>query len=111
MEHIELFDQEGHRWVADLPTRRRERMRGLLGRLGLHEDRALLLPRTRSVHTFGMRFPIEVAWLDDEWRVVAVRPVPPGRVALPRRRARHVLEFASGGAPSLGARLRSAPMS
>ena len=43
------------------------RVRGLLGRDGL--DGALLLPHTRSVHSFGMRFAIDVAFLDS--RVIA----------------------------------------
>ena len=44
--------------VADTRAARR---RGLLGRDGI--DGALLLAPARSVHTFGMRFPIDVAWL------------------------------------------------
>ena len=43
--------------------------------------RALLLPRCRSVHTFGMRFAIDVTFLDGEGRVLrAVPAVPPWRV-------------------------------
>lgn len=42
---------------------------------------ALLLPRTRSVHTFGMRFDLDLLWLDGEGRAVRVdRRVRPGRV-------------------------------
>ena len=42
---------------------------------------ALLLPRCRSVHTFGMRFPLDLVWLDARGRVLRVdRAVPPGRV-------------------------------
>ncbi|MFC6341747.1 hypothetical protein ACFP8W_07160, partial [Nocardioides hankookensis] len=37
----------------------RARSRGLLGRDGI--DGALLLPKARQVHTFRMRFPIDVA--------------------------------------------------
>lgn len=58
----------------------------------------LLLPRCRSVHTFGMRFPLDVAFLDPEGRVVRlVRGVPPRRVA-GCRLARHVLETPAGAA-------------
>jgi uncharacterized membrane protein (UPF0127 family) len=40
----------------------------------------LLIPRCSSVHTFGMRFPIDVLFLDDEDRVIELRrAVPPGR--------------------------------
>lgn len=42
---------------------------------------ALLIPRCRSVHTFGMRFPLDLVWLDRKGRVVAIdRRVPPNRV-------------------------------
>jgi uncharacterized protein len=40
----------------------------------------LLIPRCRSVHTFGMRFPLDLVFLDAEGRVVELRrAVPPGR--------------------------------
>lgn len=48
------------------------------------------------MHTFGMRFTILVAFLDADLCVVAVKRMPPGRIALPRLRARHVLECADG---------------
>ena len=44
-------------------------------------DHALLIPRCRSVHTFGMRFPLDLIWLDSEGRVLRVdEAVPPWRV-------------------------------
>ena len=55
----------------------------LLGLAGLREPppAALLLPRTRSVHTFGMRFALDLHWLDRAGRVVRVdRAVPPRRM-------------------------------
>jgi uncharacterized protein len=49
---------------------------------------ALLLPRCRSVHTFGMRFPLDLIWLDREGRVLRVdEAVPPWRVRSCRRAA------------------------
>jgi hypothetical protein len=42
---------------------------------------ALLLPRCRSVHTFGMRFPLDLIWPDRNGRVLRVdEAVPPWRV-------------------------------
>jgi uncharacterized protein len=67
-------------------------MRGLLDRVSLDRDEALLLERTRSVHTFGMRFAIVVALLDRDWVVRAVVRMRPRRMLLPRPRVRHVLE-------------------
>ena len=49
-------------------------------------DYALLLPRCRSVHTFGMRFPLDLFWLDRNGRVIRVdEAVPPWRVRSCRR--------------------------
>lgn len=54
---------------------------------------ALLLPRTRSVHTFGMRFALDLVWLDGEGRALRVdRAVPPRRLKACRP-ARAVLEI------------------
>jgi uncharacterized protein len=42
---------------------------------------ALLLPRCRSVHTFGMRFALDLFWVDARGEIVRVdRKVPPWRV-------------------------------
>jgi uncharacterized membrane protein (UPF0127 family) len=84
----------GSRVPLELAASRRTRNRGLLGRDGI--EGALLLTAVSSVHTFGMRFPIEVAFLDRDLRVLAACAMPPNRLALPRLRARHVLEAGSG---------------
>jgi uncharacterized protein len=67
----------------------------LLGLAGLRTPpmgAALLLPRTRSVHTFGMRFALDLLWLDAARRLVRVdRAVPPGRLRACRM-ARSVVE-------------------
>lgn len=68
-------------------------MRGLLGLDRLPPGQAMLFERARSVHTLGMRFPVTVAFLDASYRVVRVRRMPPGRLALPRLGVRHVLEL------------------
>lgn len=55
----------------------------LLGLSGLRAPPpcGLLLPRTRSVHTFGMRFPLDLVWLDAHGRVLRIDPnVPPRRL-------------------------------
>ena len=57
---------------------------------------ALLIPDCRSVHTFGMRFPIDVAFLDERGRAIRVeRAVRPRRV-LVCRAAFAVLEARAG---------------
>ena len=74
---------------------------GRLVGLALRPDRgiALHLPRCRSVHTFGMRFPLDLVWLDEAGRVVRIdRRVPPCRVRSCRR-ARSVVELTAGPGP------------
>ena len=71
------------------------RIAGLIGRRSLPAGLALEIPRCRSVHTFGLRFPLDLVWLDAERRVVRVdRAVPPWRVRSCRQ-ARSVLELDS----------------
>jgi uncharacterized membrane protein (UPF0127 family) len=97
----------GLRLEVDVPETRWERMRGLLRRELLPRGRALLLERTRSVHTVGMRYPIMVARLDRELRVVTVQRMRPGRFLLPRARVRHILECPEGTPLNPGDRLAS----
>ncbi|MFE9901648.1 DUF192 domain-containing protein [Streptomyces achromogenes] len=80
----------------------RARTRGLLGRDAV--DGAMLLSPASGVHTFGMRIPIDVAYLDRRLTVLAVRTMPPGRLGRPRPRARHVLEAAAGAMAAWGVR-------
>jgi uncharacterized membrane protein (UPF0127 family) len=51
-----------------------------------------------------MRFAVDVAYLDREWRVLSVRTMPPGRIGVPRPRARHVVEAAAGSPAEWGVR-------
>jgi uncharacterized membrane protein (UPF0127 family) len=53
---------------------------------------ALLIPRCSSVHTFGMRFPLEVVFLDERGDVLERRRVEPRRIAT-RRGSSSVLEL------------------
>jgi uncharacterized membrane protein (UPF0127 family) len=80
--------------AVDVVTSFGDRLRGALGRD--HLDGALLLRPARSVHTVGMRFPLDVAFCDRDLVVVATRCVPPYRVGLPNFRARTVIEAEAG---------------
>ncbi|MEU2588421.1 DUF192 domain-containing protein [Streptomyces avermitilis] len=86
----------------ELAESARARRRGLLRREGI--EGALLLSPANSVHTLGMRFAVDVAYLDRELRVLAVRTMRPGRIGLPRPRARHVLEAEAGAMERWGVR-------
>ena len=85
--------------VADRPV---ARARGLLGRSELPPGEGILLRPAASVHTFFMRFPIDVVFLDRDGRVVAIRPhLRPWRAAFARR-AKAALELAAGQAAARG---------
>lgn len=78
------------------------RLRGLMGSSSLPIGSGMLFPRTRSVHTHFMRFPIDVVFLDGENRIVSILPrLRPWRAAASRR-ARSVLELAAGECERLG---------
>ena len=78
----------------EIAETRRARGRGLLGRDGL--DGALLIPHTRSVHSVGMRFDIDVAFLDGDYVVIRTLTLRRQRVTKIVMRARHVLEAEAG---------------
>ena len=81
------------------------RLRGLLGRRGLAPGEGLLIRPTNSIHTFFMRFAIDVVFLDRSGVVVKlVSNLRPWRVAFaPRGRA--ALELRAGEAEARGIRL------
>ena len=81
-----------HCLVADSPW---SRMRGLLGRRGLESGEGLLLRPTGSVHTFFMRFPIDVVFLSRDGEVLKVARALPAWRAAGARRAKAALELAA----------------
>jgi uncharacterized membrane protein (UPF0127 family) len=85
-------------WPLRAATTFRARLLGLAGLPSLPDGLGLLLPATRSVHTVGMRFALDLIWIDREGNVVRVdESVPPMRVRTCRR-AWGVVELAAGGA-------------
>ena len=82
-------------------------MRGLLGRKELPDGEGILLRPAGSVHTFFMRFSIDVVFLSREGEVLKVaRALPPWRTAAARR-AKAVLELAADEADRRGIRVGS----
>ncbi len=79
---------------VEIARSRSARRKGLLGRSGIFG--AILLSPARSVHTFGMRFAIDVAHLDAQMRVLSITTMPPNRCGRFVWRARHVLETEAG---------------
>jgi uncharacterized membrane protein (UPF0127 family) len=87
---------------CEVPKSSFARARGLLGRSGLEPGDGMLIDAAPSVHTFFMRFPIDVVFLDRDWRVVrVVHRLRPWRVA-GARRAVAALELPAGAAAEAG---------
>lgn len=84
--------------AIDSATRRK----GLLGRDGLEEESGLIIAPSNAVHTFFMRFPIDIVFLSKAGTVLSVRPsVGPWRMAASLR-GFAVLELRAGRAARCG---------
>ncbi len=80
-----------------------ERLRGLLGRSSLPEGEAILLEPCRAIHTVGMRFPIDVLFLDGGDRVVrTAERIHPNRLMEAAWRAKRALELPAGRIAATG---------
>jgi hypothetical protein len=82
---MQLYNQTRRALVVEtleVPTTLIMRMRGLLGRSRLALGSGMLLRNCRWIHTFGMRFPIDVVFLNREMRVVrTIHAMPPWRLS------------------------------
>ena len=75
------------------------RLIGLMGRGGLARGEGLLIPGCRSVHTWFMRFPIDLIYLDESGHVVRIHArVEPFHLSWGGSHARDVLEIRAGAA-------------
>jgi uncharacterized protein len=97
--------------VADT---RATRAVGLLTRSGLDPGEGLWIVPSRGVHTWGMRFAIDVLALDERGVVIdQVTALKPWRIRLPRRGTAGVLELPPGtlarSGTALGHRIELAP--
>jgi uncharacterized membrane protein (UPF0127 family) len=79
---------------AEVAGNRSDRRRGLRGRDGI--DGALVIRSCRWVHTFGMRFAIDVAFVDDDGVVVKIVRMRPRRLGSPVKEANWVIEATTG---------------
>jgi hypothetical protein len=74
-----------------------KRLCGLLPYKSLPPDEGMLITPCKSVHTFFMRFPIDVIYLDRDLRVVALfENVPKGKTLPYYKKAYSVLELLTG---------------
>lgn len=99
MMNVALINERTRQPVArsvEIAATRESRRRGLLGRQGLDEACAMLLAPCTAVHTVGMRFAIDVVFVDRQgYAVKVVRDLQPWRIALAAG-ARAVVEMPAG---------------
>src|SRR4051812_15585605 len=88
---------------VDVATTRSEKAKGLLGRDGL--EGAYAIPNCRWVHTIGMRFPIDVAYVDADGIVIKVASMRRHRLGSPVPKARTVVEASAGSFERWGLRV------
>ena len=79
------------------------RLAGLLGTVAIAEGEGLWIVPCRSVHTMGMRYPLDVAFLDARGVVVGIQKgLPPNRIGRVFRDARGALELRAGTLAATG---------
>ncbi|MHB1531894.1 DUF192 domain-containing protein [Acidithiobacillus sp.] len=79
-----------------------DRLQGLLGKSALHEEQGLLLMPCASVHTWGMRFSLDIVFLDREQAVLACHEGVKPYGLKSCRGAWATLEVAAGSIARLG---------
>ncbi|MGH2915547.1 MAG: DUF192 domain-containing protein [Solirubrobacteraceae bacterium] len=95
LEGLPRRELDGGLVVVHARTHRSRRL-GLARLDALAAGHALHIPQTPSVHTFGMRFALDLLWLDRTGGLVRIdREVPPRRMRLCVR-ARSVIETLAG---------------
>lgn len=98
------IDRTGN-WLAtqaDLAGNSELRRRGLLGQESLAEGRALVIAPTQGIHTFGMRFAIDVVGISRNGTVVSIRIAVPRRRVVLSWRAFAMVELSAGSAATAG---------
>lgn len=73
------------------------RLKGLLGKSGLEPGEGLVIKPCNSIHTFGMKFPIDVAFVDKDNMVVHIMDnIPKGKMSPIIKGAKYVIEARAG---------------
>ncbi len=69
------------------------RLKGLLGKTDLSEGEGIVIKPCNAIHTMGMKFPIDVAFIDKNNEVIKViREIPPGKFSPIVKKSVYVIE-------------------
>ena len=103
MNHGYLTDKSNNNLIRNVSrtTNFLERMCGLLFSPPLNINEGLLIAPCSSIHTFGMRYAIDLVFLDKNWTIVkTVKSLKPWRMAASKT-ANMVLELAANSLEQL----------
>lgn len=74
-----------------------KRLKGLMFRQELSPGSGIYLYPCNAIHTFFMKFPIDVLYIDKDWRIVGMEEhLQPGKVGKKFSAATSVIELESG---------------
>ncbi len=91
---------------VELANRPWTRLKGLIGRDELMEGEGLILAPCQAVHMYGVRYPIDVVFLDECYAVVAIyEALEPGTRTQTHREAHYALELPVGTTTRSGLRI------
>lgn len=91
-----IMFSNGYRIDLELKTSFLEKMKGLLGVGYLSKNRGIVLENCKQVHTFGMRFPIDILVLDKNLNIIDfVYRMKPNRIGKFYWRGKYMIELAS----------------
>jgi uncharacterized membrane protein (UPF0127 family) len=80
-----------------------EKLIGLMGSKSMVQGAGMLLLNCSSIHTFWMRMPIDVLYLDSLLSVIAIdKSLKPSRIGSIRFSTKNVLELPAGTADQIG---------
>jgi uncharacterized protein len=92
--------------TAELADGFGSRFLGLMGRNGWTDSDGMVIEPCSSIHCFFMRMPIDVIFVDRDWRVVrTVESLKPWRLGPMARRVRRVVELPTGTLQRTGCEL------
>ena len=73
-----------------------ERFKGLAGKEDMPGESAFWIPACPGIHTFFMKFPLDVIFTDKKFHIVSFHPsIPPGKIIFGGWKSYHVFEWKS----------------